>query len=60
MNSKSRNLQKILTYLNGIVTSTFNFGTAGLFVSLLFIGRAGVFPTVFVLYLTDLPYKPLS
>ena len=61
VNGKSRNLQKLLRCLSGIVTSTFKVGTVGCpgrFTSPGFPGRdglSGVFPTIFVLYLNDLP-----
>ena len=49
INSKSRDLQKLLRYLSGIVTSTFKIGTGGRFASLSIPGLSGVFPTIFVL-----------
>ena len=60
INGKSRNLQNLLRYLCGILTSRFKVGTAGRFAYLSFPGSAGVFPTIFVLYLNDLPYETLS
>ena len=57
---KSRNLQKLLRHLSEIVTSTFKVGTVCRFASPSFPGRAGVFPTIFVLHLNDLPSKALS
>ena len=59
ISSKSRNLQKLLRYLSGIVTSTFKVGTAGRFVSSSFRDHSGVFPTIFVLYLYDLSSEAL-
>ena len=56
INGKSRNLQKLLRYLSGIVTSTFTAGTAGCggqSASLSFPGLSGlcgVFPTIFVIF----------
>ena len=55
INVKSRSLQKLLRYLSWIVTSTFKVGTASLFTFPSFPGCGGVFPTIFVLYLNDLP-----
>ena len=66
ISSKSRNLHKLQTYLSGTVTSTFKVGTAdcgGRLRSSLFPGRSGfsgAFPTIFVLYLNDLPSEALS
>ena len=65
-NSKSRNLQKLIKYLSEIGTSTFKVGTAGCggwFTSPGFpvhVGLSGVFTTIFVLYLNDLPSEALS
>ena len=42
------------------MTSTFKVGTASLFAFLSFPGCGGVFPTIFVLYLNDLPSEALS
>ena len=42
------------------LTSTFKVGTAGRFLSSWFPGLAVVFPTIFVLYLNDLPSEVLS
>ena len=55
IHGKSRDLQKLLQYLSGIVTSTFKAGTGGCggqFAHPPFPGHAGlcvVFPTIFVL-----------
>ena len=49
INDKSKNLQKLLRYLNGIVTSTFTVSTGGRCASPLFPGHSGVFPNIFVL-----------
>ena len=75
---KSKNLQKLLRYLSGIVTSTFKAGTGGRGVRggrgswdppvvsggcgahFGCAGLCGVFPTIFVLYLNDLPSEALS
>ena len=57
ISGKSRNLQKLLRYLIGIVTSAFKADTSG------YGGRGGllgVFLTIFVLYLNDLPSEVLS
>ena len=54
INGKSRNLQKLLRYFSGIVTSTFKVAQ---FASPAFPGCggiSGVFPTIFVLYLNDI------
>ena len=62
INCKSGNLQKLLRYLSGIVTSKFKCGTAGCagrFTSVGFPdcdGLSGVFLTVFVLYLYHLKH----
>ena len=66
INGKSRDLEKLLRYFSGIVTSTLKGGTG---VSSdrsasppSFPGRAGrcgVFPTIFVLYSNDLPSEAL-
>ena len=42
------------------MTSTFKVGTAGRSASPSFPSCAGVFPTIFVLYLNYLPSEPLS
>ena len=65
INGKSRNLQKLLRYLSGIVASTFIVGTAGCggwfaFYGFSGCGLSGVFHTIFVLYLIDLPSEALS
>ena len=66
INGKSRNLQKSLNYLSEIATSTFDVdtpGCAGWIVSHAFLGcgsRSGVFSTVFVIYLNNLPSEALS
>ena len=63
---KSRDLEKLLRYLNGIMTSTFKDGTsdcAGWLVSPSFPGygdRSGVFPVIFVLYSNNLHCEALS
>ena len=57
ISGKSRNLQKLLRYLIGIVTSAFKADTSG------YGGRGGllgVFLTIFVLYLNDLQSEVLS
>ena len=62
---KSSDLQKLLKYLSGIVTSTFNVGTgghAGQSASPSFPGCAGLasaFLIIFV-YLNDVPSEALS
>ena len=48
INWKSRDLQKLLRYLSGIVTSTFKIVTGGRFASPSFPGCSGVLPTIFV------------
>ena len=63
---KSGKLKKLLSYLSGIVTSTFKDGTRGggghsAFPG--FQGSGGIFgvsPTIFFLYLNDLPSEALS
>ena len=50
---ESRNLQKVLKYLSGIVTSTFKIGTSGRFESSSIPGHAVVFPTTLLLHLND-------
>ena len=72
ISGKSRNPQKLLRYLSGIVTSTFKDGTGDCggytaWVSSGFCGGCGgrlgiygVFPTIFVLYLNDLLSEALS
>ena len=57
---KSRNLQKLLTYLSAIATSTFKVVTADWFASPLFPDLSVVFATISVLYLNDLPSEALS
>ena len=42
------------------MASTFKVGTGGRFTSQSFPGLSGVFPTIFVLYLNDLPSEALS
>ena len=59
-NSKSIDLQKLLRYLSGIVTSTFKADTGGRFVSLSFPGLSGVVPSIFVLYSNHLASEALS
>ena len=49
ISGKPRNPQKLLRYLNGIVTSTFKISTTCRFASSSFPGRAGVFHTMFAL-----------
>ena len=66
ISGKSRNIQKLLGYLSEIVTSIFKVGTSycsGRLTSSSFQGRSslpGVFHTIFVLYLNDLPSEALS
>ena len=72
INVKSTNLQKLLRYLSRILTSTFKVGTAGCGGHCVWVpsgfcgshgcrsGLFGVFPTIFVLYLNDLPSEALS
>ena len=60
INDKSRDLQKLLRYLSGIVNSMCKVGTGGQFASPPFRGLSGVFPTIFVLYSNDLPSEALS
>ena len=60
INSKSIDLQKLLRYLSGIVTSTFKADTGGRFVSLSFPGLSGVVPSIFVLYSNHLASEALS
>ena len=63
---KSRDLQKLLSYLSGIVTSTFKDGTGGCADWSAFPGfpgcggRSGVSPIIFVLYSNGLPSDALS
>ena len=59
INGKSRDLEKLLRYLSGIVISTCKVGTGGQFASPSFPGLSGVFPTIFVLYSNDLPSEAL-
>ena len=49
VNANSRDLQKSIGYLSGIVTSTFKVDTGRQFASPSFPGLSGVFPTIFVL-----------
>ena len=58
IDGKSRDLQKLLRYLSGIVTSTFKFGTGSRFASPSFPVFSGVFPTIF-LYSNDLSFKAI-
>ena len=51
---------KSLRYLKEIVTSKLKVGTAGQSPSPSFPRRSGVFPTIFDLYLNDLPSQALS
>ena len=60
ISGESRNHKKMLRHLREIVTSTFKAGTNGRSASPSFPGRSGVFPTVFILYLNDLPFEALS
>ena len=63
---KSRDLQKLLRYLSGIVTSLFQDGTGycgGWSASSSFPDRGGLSgapPTIFVLYSNDLPSEAFS
>ena len=43
ISGKSRNLEKLLRYLSGIVISTFKVGTAGQFAAFSFSGCAAFF-----------------
>ena len=58
ISGKSRNLEKLLRYLSGIVISTFKAGTAGQFAAFSFPRCAAFFPTTF-LCLNDLPCEEL-
>ena len=60
VHGKSRNLQKVLRYFGGIVISTFKFGAASGFSSPSFSDHSGIFPSIFVFYLNDLPSEALS
>ena len=66
ISGKSRNIQKVLGYLSKIVSSIFKIGTSccgGRPTSSSFQGRfglLGVFHTIFILYLNDLPSEALS
>ena len=55
---KSRNLEKLIRYLSGIVISTFKVATIGQFAALSFPGCAAFFPTTF-LCSNDLPCEEL-
>ena len=61
MNGQLRNLQKLLRYLRKIVTSAFKIGAIGCSGQFTFPGfpvrgsLSGVFSTIFVLYLNNLP-----
>ena len=46
INGNSRDFQKLLRYLSGIVTSTCKVGTGGRFASPSFPGISGMFPTI--------------
>ena len=60
INGKSRDLQKLLGYLSRTVTSMWKVGTGGRFASPSLPGLSGVFATIFVLHLNDLPSEALS
>ena len=60
ISGKPRNLEKLLRYLSDLVTLTFRVGTSGRFAAPSFPGGAGVFLTIFVEYINDLPSDALS
>ena len=60
INGKLRDLQKLLRYLSGIVSSTCKVCNGGQFASPSLPGFSSKFPTISVLYSNDLPSKALS
>ena len=60
INGNSRDLQKLLRHLSGIVTSMYEDGAGGRFTPPSFSGPSGVFPAIFASYSNDLPSEALS
>ena len=60
INDKPRDLQKLISYMSGTVTSTFKICTGGQVASPPFPYLCGIFPTFFVLYSHNSSSEALS